>query len=78
MQPMYNGQQSIHLAASEGHEAVVRMLVDEFYVMPDAASNVAKVNDYISVCHVYNYIGWLAASTPCLLERPRESASIVG
>ena len=44
MQPMHNGMQSIHLAACEGQEAMVKMLVDEFHVMPEATTNVLKTN----------------------------------
>lgn len=37
-----NGLQPIHHAAQEGHEEVVRMLVDDFHVKPDATSNVSQ------------------------------------
>ena len=55
MQPMHNGMQSIHLAACEGQEAMVKMLVDEFHVMPEAATNVLKIILFKIVCTLYNY-----------------------
>ena len=40
MSIIQNGIQVIHHAAQEGHEAVVKMLVDDFHVKPNLASNV--------------------------------------
>ena len=36
-----NGLQPIHHAAQEGHEEVVRMLIEDFHVKPDSTSNVS-------------------------------------
>lgn len=36
-----NGLQPIHHAAQEGHEEIVRMLVNDFHVKPDVTSNVS-------------------------------------
>lgn len=50
----------IHQAAREGHEAVVKMLVNEFHVKPDATNNVRTVSEHINtsmsaLCGYYYY-----------------------
>ena len=38
-----DGVQPIHCAAQKGHEAVLKMLVEEFNIPPDAATHVGAV-----------------------------------
>lgn len=39
-----NGLQPVHAAAQEGHEDVVKMLVEDFHIKPDAAGNVNQLS----------------------------------
>ena len=42
-----DGVQPVYLAAEQGHDDVVRMLVNEFHVHPDAPRNVPTITTCI-------------------------------
>lgn len=44
-----DGVQPVYLAAEQGHDDVVRMLVNEFHVHPDAPRNVPTITTCIVI-----------------------------